>query len=190
MKLRSILLAGALLAPFAASHARAQATPLPINNAPEARQRFRAEAMREAMILLGEWRTAWESHDARALARQYDRNALLVLPGRAAPLQGRAAIEEALRSELPRLGSIQLRLVDNEVGDGMLYLFQEFTIGPSPDAATGATPAANTTLKGNTTILLERDAGGGYKIRAQTFQVEPTAAVPEGPRQAASDATD
>src|SRR5215468_2069951 len=44
MKLRAMILAGALLAPFAAAHARAQTTtPLPVNNAIEARQQFRAE---------------------------------------------------------------------------------------------------------------------------------------------------
>lgn len=184
MRIRSILFAGALLAPFAASEARAQAVPVPYNNAAEGRQRFRAEAMREAMILLGEWRTAWESHDARALARIYHGNALLVLPGRTAPLQGRAAIGEALRTELPRLGSIQFRLVDSEVGDQMLYLFQEFTIAP----ASNAVPAANTTgLVGTTTIVLERDAGGGFKIRAQTFHLDPQGGGGDSaPRQAAT----
>lgn len=184
MRTRSILLAAALLAPLAAAPARAQSVPVPINNAAEARQRFRAEAMRDAMILLGEWRTAWENGDARAVARQYDRNALLLLPGRAAPLQGRAAIEEALRAELPRLGSIQFRLVDSEVGDQLLYLFQEFTLQPS-----GATPAASAApVAGKTTFLLERDAGGGFKIRAQMFQVDP--AAPEPAHQpAASDSS-
>jgi ketosteroid isomerase-like protein len=190
MRIRPILLAGALLAPFAASEARAQTVPVPYNNAAEGRQRFRAEAMREAMILLGDWRAAWESHDARALARLYHNNALLLLPGRVAPLQGRAAIEEALRTELPRLGGIQFRLVDSEAGDQMLYLFQEFTIAPG-EGASGAAPAANGGLVGITTILMERDGGGGFKIRAQTFQLDPQAAA-EAPRQAAavSDSTD
>src|SRR3954452_10171889 len=111
MRFRPVLLAAALAAPLAASHARAQTIPVPLNNAAEARQRFRAATMREAMILLGEWRTAWERHDARAVARQYDRNALLLLPGLAAPLHGPAASEEALIGTLPRLGSIQFRLV-------------------------------------------------------------------------------
>ena len=186
MRIRPILFAGALLAPFAASEARAQAVPVPYNNAAEGRSRFRAEAMREAMILLGEWRTAWESHDARALSRLYNNNALLLLPGRAAPLQGRAAIEEALRTELPRLGGIQFRLVDSEAGDQMLYLFQEFTIAPGSAGPSSGTPAVNTGgLVGNTTILLERDGGGGFKIRAQTFQVDPQGGG-EAPRQAAA----
>src|SRR5215218_8096272 len=123
MRHRNLLASAALLLPLLAAPARAQTTPLPINNAAEARQRFRAESMREAMILLGEWRTAWESHDVRALARQYDRRALLLLPNAGAPLQGRDAIEAALRAQLPRLGSIQFHLVDSEVGDQMLYLY-------------------------------------------------------------------
>jgi ketosteroid isomerase-like protein len=185
MRIRFLLLAAALLAPLAAVPARAQAVPVPINNASEARQRYRAEAMREAMVLLGDWRTAWESGDARGVARQYDRNALLVLPGRPAPIQGRGAIEEALRSELPRLGSIQFRLVDSEVGDQMLYLYQEFTLKPA-----GATQAANTgPFAGKTTFILERDAGGGFKIRAQMFQADPPTADPP-PRQQAAAASD
>lgn len=189
MRIRPILLAGALLAPFAASEARAQTVPVPYNNAAEGRSRFRAEAMREAMILLGDWRAAWENHDARALARIYHNNALLVLPGRVAPLQGRAAIEEALRAELPHLGGIQFRLVDSEAGDQMLYLFQEFTIAPGDTS--GATTANTGGLVGSTTILLERDGGGGFKIRAQTFHVDPQGGA-EPPRQAAaaSDSTD
>lgn len=189
MRIRPILFAGALLAPFAASEARAQAVPVPYNNAAEGRQRFRAESMREAMILLGEWRAAWESHDARALARIYHGNALLLLPGRAAPLQGRSAIEQALRTELPRLGSIQFRLVDSEVGDQMLYLFQEFTIAPG---SAGAVPAANGggALVGKTTLLLERDGGGGFRIRAQTFQLDPQGGSEPQPGQAAAAASD
>lgn len=187
MQIRSLLVAAALAAPFAAAPARAQAVPVPINNAAEARQRFRAEAMREAMILLGEWRTAWESGDARAVARQYDRNALLLLPGKASPVQGRAAIEEALKAELPKLGSIQFQLVDSEVGDQLLFLYQSFTLQPG-----GATQAANTgPMAGKTTFLLERDPGGGFKIRAQMFQVDPPAGdAPHPPQQAAvSDST-
>jgi ketosteroid isomerase-like protein len=179
MTIRSLLIAAAMVAPLAAAPARAQTVPVPINNAAEGRQRYRAEAMREAMVLLGEWRTAWESGDARGVARQYDRNALLVLPGSTTPIQGRGAIEDALKLELPRLGPIQFRLVDSEVGDQMLYLFQQFTLQPNGAAA----PVA-----GKTTFVLERDAGGGFKIRAQMFQVDPPAA--EAPRQAAaSDST-
>jgi len=187
MQTRFLLLAAALVAPLAAAPARAQAVPVPINNAAEARQQFRAQAMREAMILLGDWRTAWESSDARALARQYDRNALLVLPGRTTPAQGRAAIEEALKAELPRLGSIQFQLVDSEVGDQMIYLYQSFTLRPA-----GATTVANAgTVTGKTTFLLERDPGGGLKIRAHMFQVDPPAGdAPHAPQQAAaSDST-
>jgi len=179
MKLRNLFIAAALAAPFAAAPARAQSVPVPINNSAEGRQRFRAEAMREAMILLGEWRTAWESGDVRAVARQYDRNALLVLPGKATPIQGRAAIEEALKSELPRLGPVTFRLVDSEVGDQMLYLYQEFTLQPN---------GAPAQLAGKTTFLLERDAGGGFKIRAQMFQLDAPAA--EAPRTAAAAASD
>jgi ketosteroid isomerase-like protein len=170
MRYSTILKATALLLPLAAVPARAQAVPVPLNNAAEARQQFRAQSMREAMILLGEWRTAWESQDLRALARQYDRDALLVLPRAGSPLQGRAAIESALRAELSHLGSIQLQLVDSEVGDGLLYLFQDFTLSP---------PQGTPTV-GSSTLVLARDGGGDWKIRAQTFYVRPdtTAAAP------------
>jgi ketosteroid isomerase-like protein len=174
MRYRTLLASAALLLPFAAAPARAQTVPVPINTAAEARQRFRAESMREAMILLGNWRTAWESHDVRTLARQYDRRALLLLPNAGAPLQGRDAIEEALKTLLPRLGSIQFRLVDSEVGDQLLYLYQEFTLSPpAPDSA-GAPPAAATA--GSSLLVLERDSGGDWKIRAQTFHVIPASA--------------
>jgi ketosteroid isomerase-like protein len=175
MRYRTLIASAALLLPFVAAPARAQSVPVPINNAAEARQRFRAESMREAMILLGAWRTVWESHDARTLARQYDRRALLVLPNSAAPLQGRDAIEEALRSQLPQMGSIQFRLVDSEVGDQLLYLYQEFTLSPpAPDAA--GTPPQPATA-GTTLLVLERDAGGDWKIRAQTFHTASVAAT-------------
>jgi ketosteroid isomerase-like protein len=175
MRYHTLIASAALLLPFVAAPARAQTVPVPINNAAEGRQRFRAESMREAMILLGAWRTAWESHDARALARQYDRRALLVLPNSAAPLQGRDAIEEALRTQLPQMGSIQFRLVDSEVGDQLLYLYQEFTLSPpAPDAA-GTPPQAATA--GTTLLVLERDTGGDWKIRAQTFHTAPAGAT-------------
>ena len=174
MRNRTLLAAAALLLPLLAAPARAQTTPLPQNNAAEARQRFRAESMREAMILLGEWRTAWESHNVQGLARQYDRNALLLLPNAGTPLQGRAAIEAALRTQLPQLGSIQFRLVDSEVGDQLLYLFQEFTLRPAGEAADAPAPAA---AAGSSLLVLERDTGGTWKIRAQTFHVVPGAAT-------------
>jgi ketosteroid isomerase-like protein len=177
MRLRTLLAASALLLPLLAAPARAQSTPLPQNNAAEARQRFRAESMREAMILLGEWRTAWESHDVQGLARQYDRNALLLLPNAGTPLQGRPAIEAALRTQLPNLGSIQFRLVDSEVGDQLLYLFQEFTLqAAAPGSADTAAPVS---AVGSCLLVLERDNGGTWKIRAHTFQVSPGAATAE-----------
>jgi ketosteroid isomerase-like protein len=186
MRYRTLLASAALLLPVAAAPARAQAVPVPINNAAEARQRFRAESMREAMILLGEWRTAWESHDVRGLARQYDRRALLLLPNADAPLQGRSAIEEALRTQLPRLGSIQFKLVDSEVGDQLLYLYQEFTLSPpAPDAAGTAPPPATA---GSTLLVLERDTGGDWKIRVQTFHVKPEA-LARAAAPAAADST-
>ena len=179
MRYRTLLASAALLLPLLAAPARAQTTtPLPQNNATEARQRFRAESMREAMILLGEWRTAWESQNVRALARQYDRRALLLLPNAGAPLQGRDAIETALRAQLPRLGSIQFHLVDSEVGDQMLYLYQEFTLRPAAPDSAGAPPPPSTA--GSSLLVLERDTGGAWKIRAQTFHVLPTAAPPAG----------
>jgi ketosteroid isomerase-like protein len=187
MRYRTLIASAALLLPFVAAPARAQSVPIPLNNAAEARQRFRAQSMREAMILLGAWRTAWESHDARALARQYDRQALLLLPNSGAPLQGRDAIEQALRTELPRLGSIQFRLVDSEVGDQLLYLYQEFTLSPpAPDAAGTPPPAATA---GSSLLVLERDAGGDWKIRAQTFHAVPAAAPAGDTAQAATSAT-
>jgi ketosteroid isomerase-like protein len=175
MQYRTLLASAALLLPLAAAPARAQTVPIPNNQASEARQRFRAESMRDAMILLGEWRTAWESHDAHALARYYDRQALLLLPNSGAPLQGRAAIEEGLRAQLPRLGSIQFRLVDSEVGDQLLYLFQEFTLRPGTDAAGAAAAPASA---GSSLLVLERDTGGDWRIRVQTFHVTPATGEP------------
>lgn len=126
--------------------------------------RYRAEATRDAMTMLGEWQNAWTRDDLRTLSRLYDPNALLRLPGQPAAVQGREAVEGALRARLPAFGKMEVETVDVEVGDRLLYLLQRYTIAPA-DAAGSSTLA----LSGNFTTVLERDASG-WRIRAQTFE--------------------
>jgi ketosteroid isomerase-like protein len=166
-------LAGAVLAPARApGGARGQAAPGPGSLSASENARYRAEAARDAMVMLGQWQNAWTRDDVRTLSRLYDADALLRLPGQPAAVQGRAAVEELLRARLPAFGSMEVETIDVEVGDELLYLFHRYTIAPPGNAASG--PAA--LFAGNCTTVLERDANSGWRIRAQTF--EPPAAPP------------
>lgn len=162
-------LAGAVLAlALVPAGARGQSALSAAENA-----RYQAEATRDAMVMLGEWQNAWTRDDLRTLSRLYGPNALLRLPGEPAAVQGRAQVEELLRSKLPAFGEMEVETIDIEVGDQLLYLFQRYTIAP----ADAAGPAA-LALSGNCTTVLERDAGG-WRIRAQTFEA-PAAASSAG----------
>jgi ketosteroid isomerase-like protein len=156
---RNTLAGAALCLALAPAGARAQSA----LSASEA-ARYRAEATRDAMTMLGEWQNAWSRDDLRALSRLYDPNALLRLPGEPAAVQGREAVAEALRARLPALGRVEVETVDVEVGDRLLYLLQHYTFAPA-DAAGHSALA----LSGNCTTVLERDASG-WRIRAQTFE--------------------
>ena len=149
--------------------------------------RYRAEATRDAMTMLGQWQNAWTRDDLRTLSRLYDPNALLRLPGQPAAVQGRAAVEELLRARLPAFGGMEVETVDVEVGDRLLYLLQRYTLAPG-DAA--GSPAL--ALSGNVTTVLERDASG-WRIRAQTFEapaggLSAAAAAPASPAPTAASA--
>jgi ketosteroid isomerase-like protein len=158
--------------------ARGQAVPGPGSPGAAEQARYRAEAVRDAMVVLDEWQSAWTRDDVRALGRLYHKDAMVRLPGQPAGVQGRAAVAEMLRARLPELGGVELEAVDLEAGDQLLYLFQRYTIA-SPDGS--ADPSA-VALSGTCTTVLERDAGSGWRIRSQIFEAPgaepaPSAAV-------------
>jgi ketosteroid isomerase-like protein len=184
---RAALAAAALLVSFAP--ARAQ-SPIPDTNTSVEGVRVRAEAMQGATETLNAWRTAWERDDVGTLMRLYQKDALLVLPGGAAPLQGAPAIEQALRANLPHVGLIELGTVDAAVDDHLLYLYQRFIVAPGSDATGAATGQGQT---GTATLVMQRE-GSRWKIRAQIFSPEQpsaqaSAAPPPSPVQAAAGET-
>jgi ketosteroid isomerase-like protein len=178
MRLTSLLLGGSAALLISASAARAQLVPVPENNSASERQRYRAEAMRDAMFMLGNWQNAWARDDVNGILRQYDPNALLVLPEQPERAQGTSELRALLQARLAALGRIEFQLVDAEVGDRLIYLYQRFTIAPANEAADLSTPPA---FNGTCTTVLESNAEGRWRIRAQVF-------IP-GPPTAASSAS-
>jgi ketosteroid isomerase-like protein len=166
MHLRRITIGAALLLPLAAGAARAQLVPLPQNNAPEDRQRYHAQIMREAMALLGNWQSAWAQDDPRVVAGFYTPEALVLLPGQDGSAQGSAEVVRALGARLPAMGRVEFQLVDATVGDDMLYLFQRFAVAAQNEASDLSTPPA---YAGTSSTVMQRAPGGGWKIRAQVF---------------------
>ena len=144
--------------------ARAQA--VPGQGSPNAAEyaRYRAESVREAMVVLSEWQSAWTRDDVRALGRLYHPDALVRLPGQAAGVQGRDAVSELLRAHLSELGGMEVEAIDVEAGDQLLYLFQRYTLAPREGSAALA-------LSGTCTTVLERATGSsGWRIRSQIFE--------------------
>ena len=164
----------ALLLPLAAGAAAAQAVPIPGNNAPEDRQRYKAQTMREAMSVLGNWQSAWAQDDPRAVAAFYMPEALVQLPGQTASAQGSAAVARELAARLPAMGRIEFQLVDASVGDDMLYLFQRFAIAAQDEARDLSTPPA---FAGMSMTVMYRETSRGWKIRAQVFAPGASAAA-------------
>ena len=174
--MRNAMACAALALALTSVGARGQSVPGPGSQGSAEQARYRAEAVRDAMVVLDEWRSAWTRDDVRALGRLYHKDAMLRLPGQPAGVQGRAAVAELLRARLPGLGAMELEALDVEAGDQLLYLFQRYTIA-SPD---GSDPSA-LALSGTCTTVLERDAGSGWRIRSQIFEApgaEPAGAVP------------
>src|SRR3954463_8653788 len=129
----------ALLLVFASAGAVRAQVPGAVNHAADERAAYRAVAMRDAMVMLGDWQNAWIRDDLRSLSRLYDQDAMVRLPG-AAEVQGRAKLAELLRDRLPQLGRVELLPVDARVGGELLYLFQRYTIAPPDEASDLSTP--------------------------------------------------
>ena len=165
-RLHAALLAAAVLVPLTALTGHAQAIPQPRDDSDARMSQYRSEALREASAALEEWRNAWEQDDVRALMRMYDRKALVQLPGAEETQQGAAAVEAALKTQLPTLGRIEFGLVDAEVSGNLLYIFQRFLLQPAATADSAA--ATGPAVTGTTAIVMMRERGG-WKIRAQMF---------------------
>ena len=172
MKTPRVVLAAALaFSVVAATRAQAQ-TPVPSLHGVEERTAYRAEAMRDVNILLGQWREAWTSGDVRGMVRTYSRNAVLVLPGDTSRAQGNHAIEQVLSASMPHFGDVRFHMLDGEAGGDMLYLFQRFEIDPpAPDSAGARTGPP---LTGTATMVFQR-GDSGWRIRSQIFTVDPPA---------------
>jgi ketosteroid isomerase-like protein len=155
-----------------AAHAGAAAQSVPgvlQGDAPASRVRYRAEAMREATVMLGNWRNAWTRDDFASLEAFYLPDALLMFPGQAVPAQGTAEVRALLEARLRTVGRVDLQPVDASVGDDMIYLYQRYAIAVDPgDGNVSDEPA----LAGTATTVLQRD-GGRWKIRAQVFSAGP-----------------
>ncbi|HEV7588628.1 MAG TPA: nuclear transport factor 2 family protein [Longimicrobium sp.] len=162
--------AAAVLCVAGHAGAAAQSVPgVPPGDAAADRVRYRAEAMREATVMLGNWRNAWTRDDFAALEAFYLPDALLLFPGQAAPAQGTAEVRAVLAARLRTVGRVDLQPVDASVGDDMLYLYQRYAIAKDPgDGGVSDEPA----LAGTATTVLQR-VGGRWKIRAQVFSAGP-----------------
>ncbi|HKP75549.1 MAG TPA: nuclear transport factor 2 family protein, partial [Longimicrobiaceae bacterium] len=181
----SKLLPVALVLGLASRPLGAQAVPLPDNNAPADRQRYRTEAMRDAMVVLGNWQSAWAQDNPRAVAGFYSPEASLVLPGQAATAQGNAELARALGAALPGMGRIEFQLIDASVGDDLLWLVQRYAVAAQNEASDLSTPPA---YAGVSTTLFQRSPGGGWKIRSQVFGTGTAAAGAALLRQGATPA--
>jgi uncharacterized protein (TIGR02246 family) len=177
---RAAVAAAALAAPLAAAPAHAQAALIPDTNMSPEIFRFRAEAMQDATDALNTWRTAWERDDVRELLRLYQKDALLVLPGAATPTQGVAAIEQVLKTNLPKVGRMELGVVDAVVDDHLMYIYQRFVMGPGANGAEG--------MAGTATLVMQRE-GSRWRIRAQIFSPEVVQSAAAAPVPAPSQAT-
>ncbi|MFL5382331.1 MAG: DUF4440 domain-containing protein [Longimicrobiaceae bacterium] len=140
------------------------------------RVRYRAESMRSATVMLGNWRNAWTRDDFAALEGFYLPNALLLFPGQGTPAQGTAEVRAALEVRLRTVGRVELQPVDASVGDDMLYLYQRYAVATDPG---GDGVSDQPALAGTATTVLQRE-NGRWKIRAQVFSegpLEPGAAL-------------
>ena len=163
-------LAAAVLSLAAHTGAAAQIPGVLQGDVPANRVRYRAEAMREATVMLGNWRNAWTRDDFAALEAFYLPDALLLFPGQAAPAQGTAQVRAVLEARLRTVGRVELQSVDASVGDDMIYLHQRYALATDPgDGGVSDEPA----LAGTATTVLQRDGGGRWKIRAQVFNAGP-----------------
>lgn len=171
---RRTILGAALLLPLTVNPIAAQAVPIPDNNAPAARLAYRAQLMREAMAVLGNWQSAWMQDDARRVSGFYTPEALLVLPGQSGSSQGSEAIRRELDARLPAIGRVEFQLVDVSTGDDMIWLFQRFAVAAQEEARDLSTPPA---FAGLSTTVLQRPPGGDWRIRAQVFTPGPSAAA-------------
>jgi ketosteroid isomerase-like protein len=162
--------AAAALSLAAHTGAAAQIPGVLQGDVPASRVRYRAEAMREATVMLGNWRNAWTRDDFAALEAFYLPDALLQFPGQAAPAQGTAELRAVLEARLRTVGRVELQSVDASVGDDMIYLHQRYALAADPgDGGVSDEPA----LAGTATTVLQRDGGGRWKIRAQVFGAGP-----------------
>jgi ketosteroid isomerase-like protein len=184
-RVRTALVAAAVLLPLGATRVHAQVLPTPRDQSDERMSQYRTDMLREATITLNAWRDAWAADDVRALVRLYDRKAMVQFPGDAMNQQGLAAVETALKARLPAAGRMELGLMDAEVSGDLMYIFQTYMLQPA-DGDTTAEP-----VTGTSTLVLRHDRGG-WKIRAQVFLPAPAqttataAATPPATHEASS----
>ncbi|HYH81243.1 MAG TPA: nuclear transport factor 2 family protein [Longimicrobium sp.] len=171
-RFRAALIAAAVLLPLSAARGHAQVLPNPRDDTDERLSQYRSESLREATAMIDQWRAAWEADDLRALMRLYDRKALVQLPGDSATQQGSAAVETALKNQLPMVGRIDFGLLDAEVGGNLLYIFQRYLLQPVAPTGADSTAGPPPAVMGTTTLVLMRERGG-WKIRAQMFLPTP-----------------
>lgn len=129
--------------------------------------RYRREAMRAAYAAVAGWQQGWGRDDLGEVLATYTDDALLLLPGAAEPVRGKAGISHALAGHLPLVGPIAVSLGDGDVADSAVYLFGRYFSGE--DADTGRTETG-------TYVMLLRREGRQWRIRAQTFRADPAGA--------------
>lgn len=148
---------------------------LPIPPAPDRQremQQYNIEVLKHYNSVMSSWRNAWKEQDARALARLYTDDAVL-LPADREPVQGRGAIEAHFRESLDGTRDIQTGVADFSssatlaVASGRYWQEVESEDG-------GVRRVSGTYM-----AVLRRD-GRSWRIRSQLFRPDPAPEVASG----------
>lgn len=128
-------------------------------------QQYSAESLKEFNAMMARWRAAWVQGNLKAATDLYAEGAYLMLPDTDL-LEGRARIQEALSTRLPRVEEVRTGLTDFMTSDRLAYAVGPFFFQMRDES--GATQ----TLSGTFMAVAVRD-GRGWKIRSQVMRLEP-----------------
>jgi uncharacterized protein (TIGR02246 family) len=131
------------------------------------RATVRAEAYRSVARFFAEWREAWNSGDARALARLYTDDATLRLPGQVL-VRGKEPVENAIRAATTSTTALAMSDVDFDSNGEWAVLVARYTVTRDGKLVEGVMTA----------VMFGR--GSSWRLRAHTFDAPEKAANNQG----------
>lgn len=128
-------------------------------------RKYSAEALEGVRQLMADWQGAVASDDASAVARYYTDNAVAHLWDDA-PLEGRPAIEQALRAALPTISALETGVSDFSASGRLFYVFGRFWYQHEPEGESARA------VTGVYVVVAER-GNRDWRIRSQIFKEDP-----------------